>query len=91
MTPPIPSFHPSRLPQESRYNAKNEFRKGFDGKLEKCELLEMLQYECDVKRGMDGSVTRDSRVVCWPVERLFRRYVMWRMIDEIQAVEIEAD
>ncbi|PQE19134.1 Mitochondrial export Som1 protein [Rutstroemia sp. NJR-2017a BBW] len=73
MTPPILSFPPSRLPHESRYNAKNEFRKGFDGDLQKCELLEMMQYECDVKRGTDGSVTREGRVVCWPVERWFRR------------------
>lgn len=50
-------------------------------------MLELLQYECDVKRERDGSVTRDSVVVCWPVERLFRRYVMWKMMDEMRVAE----
>ena len=44
-------------------------RKGFDGSLKGCELLEMLQYKCEVEK----PVTRESVTRCWPIERMFRR------------------
>lgn len=69
MAPPIYSWPASELPDHTRVNVKDEFRKGFDGDLKACELLEMLQYRCEVENpGMRNSPTR-----CWPVARLFRR------------------
>lgn len=69
MAPPLYSWPASELPDHTRANVKDEFRKGFDGNLKACELLEMLQYRCEVENpGLRSSPTR-----CWPVERLFRR------------------
>lgn len=48
----------------AQLNTHLKKRKGFDGHLEKCELQEMLQYVCEVE---------GERVVCRPVERIFRR------------------
>ncbi len=50
-------------------NAGGKKRKGFDGELKTCELLEMMQYTCDVER----PEKRESRVICFQIERLFRR------------------
>lgn len=51
-------------------------RKGGDVELQKCELLEMLQYNCVVEgRTESERHRREARVVCRPVERWFRRYV----------------
>jgi len=69
MTPPIESWPVRELEQRIRGNAKRDWRKGFDGDLKKCELLELLQYECKVEK----PERRNSLVRCWPVERLFRR------------------
>lgn len=44
-------------------------RKGFDGDLKACELLEMLQYKCEV----ETPITKESVTRCWPIERMFRR------------------
>ena len=46
-------------------------RKGFDGNLKACELLEMMQYRCDVEE----NPTRKCTMRCWQVPRLFRRCV----------------
>jgi hypothetical protein len=69
MTPPIESWPVRELEARIRGNAKGEWRKSFDGDLKKCELLELLQYDCKV----DDPRRRDSLVRCWPIERLFRR------------------
>jgi hypothetical protein len=69
MTPPIEAWSPKELEDRIRGNTKGEYRKDFDGDLKKCELLELLQYDCKV----ENPDSRDSLVRCWPIERLFRR------------------
>ncbi len=69
MAPLVESFPPSQLPHEILSNAKGGYRKGFNGDLRACELMEMMQYVCEVEQ----PVTRESKTRCWPVERLFRR------------------
>ncbi|TVY85657.1 hypothetical protein LAWI1_G008324 [Lachnellula willkommii] len=69
MAPPIATFPASDLPITSQTNLKGTKRKGFDGDLKACALLEMLQYDCRIEE----PGTRNSPVRCWPVERLFRR------------------
>ncbi|KAH8599370.1 hypothetical protein B0O99DRAFT_613679 [Bisporella sp. PMI_857] len=71
MPPPVSSFPASALPYHVQSTPKGTRRKGFDGDLKKCELSSMLQYRCHV----DNPGEYGSRVRCWPVERLFRRYV----------------
>jgi hypothetical protein len=72
MAPSIEPFPASELPKRVQMTMKGRQRKDKID-LEACELLEMLQYECAVE---DGGRTRDARVVCRPVERLFRRWVL---------------
>jgi len=48
---------------------KDKKRKGFDGDLKACELLEMLQYDCRV----ENPEKQGSLVRCLPIVRLFRR------------------
>ncbi|TVY68933.1 hypothetical protein LSUE1_G004945 [Lachnellula suecica] len=69
MAPPVVMFPASELPVVAQTNLKGTKRKGFDGNLKTCELLEMLQYNC----GVEEPVTRNSVVRCWPVEKFFRR------------------
>jgi hypothetical protein len=69
MAPPIHTWPASELPERARGDAQGNFRKGFDGDLKGCELVEMLQYACEV----ENPAIRDSPVRCRPVERLFRR------------------
>lgn len=67
MTPPVESWQARELEQRVLANAKGKRRKGFNGELRKCELVELLQYRCEVEK----PVTRLSKTRCWPVERLF--------------------
>jgi hypothetical protein len=69
MTPPVESWPVRELEDRVLGNEKGRRRKGFAGDLGKCQLLELLQYSCEVER----PVTRESRTRCWPVERLFRK------------------
>lgn len=69
MTPPVESWDVQELEARTLGNAKGRRRKDFEGELGKCEMLELLQYMCEVER----PVTRESKTRCWPVERLFRR------------------
>jgi len=69
MTPPVESWPVAELEQRIYGNAKGEYRKGFDGNLKNCQLMELLQYNCKV----DNPESKNSLVRCWPVERLFRR------------------
>lgn len=69
MTPPVESWPARELEQRALVNEKGKRRKEFDGDLTKCQLVELLQYTCEVEK----PVTRDSRTRCWPVERLFRK------------------
>jgi hypothetical protein len=80
MSPPSEIFDAAELPDRVRFNEKGKFRKttlddgsgarGID--LRRCALLQMLQYHCTV----DEPRTRDSPTRCYPVPRLFRRYVL---------------
>jgi hypothetical protein len=69
MTPPVESWEVRELQERVLGNGKGRRRKGFGGDLRKCELVELLQYNCEVEK----PVTRESRTRCWPIERLFRR------------------
>ncbi|KAG5945408.1 hypothetical protein E4U59_005850 [Claviceps monticola] len=75
MTPPCHSFPASDLPSRIQVDVTGRRRKqepSLAGKkidLSTCELLRMVQYKCDVE---DPSI-KDSPVLCFPVERLFRR------------------
>ncbi|RDL39084.1 Uncharacterized protein BP5553_03424 [Venustampulla echinocandica] len=70
MAPPVELFHANpSLPYQAQVSLKGNKRKDFDGDLKKCELLEMLQYDCEV----DQPDKRNSPVRCWPLERFFRR------------------
>jgi hypothetical protein len=69
MAPIVEAWSARELEFRSQVSMAGNKRKGFDGDLKACELLEMLQYRCEV----DEPVTRESITRCWPVERLFRR------------------
>ena len=69
MAPLIETFPAKELEYRSQITAQGKKRKGFEGDLKGCELLEMLQYRCEVEEPR----SRESVTRCWPVERLFRR------------------
>ncbi|KAH8836223.1 hypothetical protein DCS_05047 [Drechmeria coniospora] len=73
MTPPCHSFPASELPVKIQQDARGRRRKLDCGArridLATCELLQMLQYKCEVQRPL----ARDSPVQCFAVDRLFRR------------------
>lgn len=77
MTPPCQRFVASDLPELVQLDERGRKRKPAEGQssrdvdLRTCELLSMVQYSC----GVDHPERRDSAVRCWPVQRLFRRYV----------------
>jgi hypothetical protein len=76
MTPPCTSFRPSQLPQQIQFNADGRKRKTDSGKdidLKECELMGLLQYHCSVEHPQ----RRDSSVVCYPVQRWFRKYAAY--------------
>ncbi|KAK5659010.1 hypothetical protein OQA88_1097 [Cercophora sp. LCS_1] len=73
MSPPVRSFPAKDLPVEIQVGVTGRVRKTEDGKridlVRDCELLELFQYECLVP----NPERRDSRIECWPIQRLFRR------------------
>lgn len=72
MTPPCPSFHASQLPLHVQSDVNGKKRKTEGGKdidLKACELFNLLQYHCSI----ENPHQRDSPVVCYPVQRWFRR------------------
>lgn len=67
MSPPVEKFPATELPARVQI-----YQKGYKDKrrktpvdLEKCELMEMLQYRCDPRPG--------RMIVCEEVVKLFRR------------------
>lgn len=70
MAPPIEAFPVSELENRVNVLSNGRRRKGGDVDLRKCELLELVQYEC----GLKGS-EKDRRPViqCAPVVKLFRK------------------
>lgn len=71
MAPFVETWPERELEFRSQVSLQGNKRKGFDGNLKGCELLEMLQYKCEVEK----PVTRESVTRCWPIERMFRRCV----------------
>jgi hypothetical protein len=71
MAPFVETWPARELEFRSQVSLQGNKRKGFDGDLKGCELLEMLQYKCEVEK----PVTRESVTRCWPIERMFRRLV----------------
>jgi hypothetical protein len=71
MGPPVSFFPAGELPERIQTTVRDRRRKD-NVELEKCKLMEMLQYECVVEN--EGR-TADSRILCQPIQRLFRRYV----------------
>ncbi|KAK7975536.1 hypothetical protein PG989_013999 [Apiospora arundinis] len=73
MTPPCRTFTTATLESEIQTNDTGRKRKLDRGQknidLSQCELLSMLQYECQV----DQPEIRNSPARCWPVQRWFRR------------------
>ncbi|KAL2814169.1 hypothetical protein BJX63DRAFT_205215 [Aspergillus granulosus] len=74
MAPLVPFFSAEALPDHVNTVTKNfqevKRRKGGQIELEKCKLLEMVQYSCNPPQ--DG-IPQPGVVVCKPVVRLFRR------------------
>ncbi|KAF4465639.1 hypothetical protein FALBO_7511 [Fusarium albosuccineum] len=70
---PCQVFHASELPERIQADLSGRKRKLDRGirnvDLNGCELLEMLQYKCEIKE----PVKWDSPVQCYAVERLFRK------------------
>lgn len=73
MAPPIEAFPVSELENRVNVQSNGRRRKGGDIDLRKCELLELVQYECGLKPSI-----KDLRPViqCVPVVKLFRRYAL---------------
>lgn len=75
MAPPCHSFPVKELPLAIQANLNGKLRKTEDGRridlLRDCELLKLLQYECVVT----NPEVHSSPIQCWPVQRLFRRWV----------------
>lgn len=75
MAPSCRGFPSSQLPQEVQLNVQGRKRKmagGADVDLGRCELLSLTQYTCSV----EAPEFPGSPVVCWEVQRMFRRYVL---------------
>ena len=70
MAPPVESFPVSKLAERINTLPNGKRRKGKDIDLSKCELLELVQYNCYLK-----GEARDPRAViqCAPVVKLFRK------------------
>lgn len=74
MAPPVETWTASELPLRVTGDVHGKRRKGVEGlELEKCEMLEILQYSCVVQGLERGEVTKESIVMCTPIARLFRR------------------
>lgn len=69
MAPPLESWPAWQLPERAQATMKDTKRKGFNGDLNGCGLLELVQYDCKV----ENAERRESLVRCWPIVRLFRR------------------
>lgn len=70
MSPPIELFSASQLPDRVQVTTRNRRRKKLVD-LQKCDLMEMVQYSCDVEKDKGGA----SIIKCEPLVRLFRRWV----------------
>lgn len=73
MAPACRTFLASELPEKIQSDLHGRRRKLEPGTkrvdLSACELFETMQYKCEVQQ----PVTKDSRVQCFSVDKLFRR------------------
>ena len=70
MAPPIEAFPASELAHRINTLPNGRRRKGGDIDLSKCDLLELVQYSCDINGNEKSS---QAVIQCVPVVRLFRR------------------
>lgn len=73
MAPLIEAFPASELSERIVYKPDGQRRKSQD-KLKDCALKELLQYDCDLQGPQNSP---QSKVVCKPILRLFRKSVAW--------------
>jgi hypothetical protein len=73
MAPPVETFPAAQLPERVQVTAQGRRRKGGNIDLKKCDLMEMVQYNCWLE---PGPGYREEVVKCQPVVRLFRRYAL---------------
>ncbi|KFY55394.1 hypothetical protein V496_07014 [Pseudogymnoascus sp. VKM F-4515 (FW-2607)] len=74
MAPPVERWTADELPTRVLGDVRGKRRKGIEGlDLEKCEMLEIMQYACVIVGAERGEVTRGAPVQCTPIARLFRR------------------
>lgn len=71
MVPPIEGFPASQLRMRVQLTVKGKLRKGETVDLRQCELLEMVQYSCQLERGQSPGAMDVVR--CMPIVKLFRR------------------
>lgn len=77
MSPPTELFPASELEWRIQGLPNGRRRKGTKLDLKECELMELVQYDCVL------GAKRNSPVRCFPVERLFRKYVTKLTLKEL--------
>lgn len=70
MAPPIDEFPATELAWRVNILPNGKRRKGGDIKISKCELLELVQYSCHLKK---GNTLHQEVIQCAPVVKLFRK------------------
>lgn len=88
MAPLVPIFSAEALPDHVsivRKNFQERRRKGGPVELEKCKLMEMVQYSCNPPQ--DG-IPAPGVVVCKPVVRLFRRYAWLALFSVLRSLTV---
>lgn len=73
MGPPLTSFPVSELHHHLNTLPSGKRRKGGDIDLAKCEPLELVQYECYLKKG--ETPNHQAVIQCRPVVKQFRKYI----------------
>ena len=72
MAPPESSFPPSELQHHINKLPNGKRRKDEDIDLKKCDLVELVQYDCPLAK---DPKTGETVIRCSPVVKLFRRWV----------------
>ncbi|KAF2458551.1 hypothetical protein BDY21DRAFT_283650 [Lineolata rhizophorae] len=73
MPPPLSPFPPSSLPQRVQYRPDGKRRKGPPVELDRCELLQLSQYACNLAPAGETGPHGEKKVLCEELVRLFRR------------------
>lgn len=72
MTPPVQAFPASELPQRIQGTVQGKQRKGGETDLRRCDLMELVQYDCRLGP-REGGRSGQRVIRCEPIVRLFRR------------------